>query len=173
MGNLDELLPKQTPTVEAIFAFHKRKGDAETQRGYLGASIVGHECERFLWFVFRGVVREETPGRVYRLFETGDLAEARFVAELRAIGCTVYDRDEKGEQFSVEALGGHLSGHTDGVVVGLPEAPKTPHVLETKTKNAGNFRAVRWPWPRAPGPGLVPAKPFAAPGRTGVLALRR
>lgn len=142
MGDLEALLPKKSPTVEAIYAYHKAKGDAEPQRGYLGASIVGHECDYFLWATFRGAIREDMPGRIYRLLETGDVEEARFVAELRAIGCEVHDRDEKGEQFAVSALGGHFSGHMDGVVTGLLEAPKTPHLLETKTANEKHFSKI-------------------------------
>lgn len=142
MGDIEALLPQDSPTVQAIYAYHKTKGDAEPQRGYLGASIVGHECDRFLWLTFRGAIREDVPGRVYRLFETGDLEEVRFMAELRAIGCEVFDRDDKGEQFEVSALGGHFSGHMDAVATGVIEAPKTPHLVETKTAKEDHFRKI-------------------------------
>lgn len=144
MGDLTGFLPEESETVKAIFAWHKARGDAEPQRGYLGASIVGHECDRFLWLTFRGAVREEVEGRIYRLFETGDLAEERFVRELRAIGCEVIDRDpETGEQHEVSALGGHFSGHMDGAVLGVPEAPKTWHVLEAKTAKDKNWKKLK------------------------------
>jgi hypothetical protein len=74
-----------------------------------------------------------------RLFETGDLEEARLVGELRAIGCTVHDRDEHGNQFEVRDIGGHFSGHMDGCALGVLEAPKTWHVLEFKTHNAKSY----------------------------------
>lgn len=143
MGNLTDLLPKDSPTVEAIYAYHKKKGDAEPQRGYLGASIVGHECDMFLWLTFRGAIREDVSGRVYRLFETGDLEEIRFMKELRAIGCEVFDRDEKGEQFECMALGDHFSGHMDAVATGVIEAPKTPHLVETKTAKDDHFKKIK------------------------------
>lgn len=142
MGNLSYYTPKISPIVEAIYAWHKKMGDAEPERGYLGASIIGHECERFLWYTFRGCVKRDFDGRLYRLFETGNLAEARFVKELRAIGCSVHDVDENGEQFSVSACGGHFSGHMDGCAVGIPEAPETFHVLEFKTHNAKSFEKL-------------------------------
>lgn len=73
----------------------------------------------------------------------GDLAEARFVADLRAIGCTVYEVDENGKQFAIEALGGHFGGHMDGAALGIPEAPKTWHVTEFKTHSAKSFAKLQ------------------------------
>lgn len=144
MGNLSEFVPEQSKTVQEIYAWHKKRGDAEPQRGYLGASIVGHECDRYLWFTFRGLVSPEFSGRLYRLFQTGDLEEARFVAELRGIGCEVIDTDPStGEQLEVNALGGHFSGHMDAAIKGIPEAPKTWHVGEFKTHNAKSFARLK------------------------------
>lgn len=140
MADIAQHLPQESPTVAAIYAAYKRAGDAEPHRGYLGASIIGHSCERYLWYCFRGCCRPEFSGRMYRLFERGDLEEARFSADLRAIGCTVHEVDpDTGKQFEVTALGGHFSGHTDGCALGIPEAPNTWHVLEFKTHNAKSF----------------------------------
>ena len=139
MGNLSTFIAQESKTVEAIYAYHKARGDAEPQRGYLGASIIGHDCERFLWYTFRGLVAREFSGRLYRLFETGDREEFRFTKELKAIGCEVHDVDASGEQFEVTALGGHFSGHMDGCAQGVPEAPKAWHVLEFKTHNDKSY----------------------------------
>ncbi len=140
MKDLKDYLGGDSPTVGDIYDYHKKMGDAESQRGYLGASILGTECKRQLWYQFRNCCAEELTGRKYRLFETGDLAEPRFVKELRAIGCTVHEVDDNGRQFELSALGGHVSGHMDGAVLGLPEAPKTWHVAEFKTHSAKSFR---------------------------------
>ena len=131
-----------TSTVNLIYEHHKKRGDSEPARGYLGASIIGHPCERYLWFLFRQATLPDISGRIYRLFETGDLAEARFTAELRAIGCEVHDCDSQGEQFEITDFGGHFSGHMDGCVLGLPEAPKTWHVPEYKTHNNKSFKKL-------------------------------
>jgi len=144
MGNLFKLIPQTSEVVQKIYDWHKRLGDAEPERGYLGASIIGHECDRFLWYNFRQCVSRDFSGRLYRLFETGDLAEPRFVKELRGIGCTVHEVDaETGKQFEVTALGGHFSGHMDGVGQGIPGAPSTWHVLEFKTHNAKSFAKLQ------------------------------
>ncbi len=139
MGNLSDLAPKETQTVQAIYDYHKKFGDAQPERGYLGASSIGHECSRYLWYQFRNCVKRDFEGRVYRLFETGNLAEPRFVEELKGIGCDVHEVDGHGDQFEVNAFGGHFSGHMDGCAIGIPEAPKTWHVLEFKTHNDKSF----------------------------------
>ncbi|WP_309382040.1 hypothetical protein [Cerasicoccus frondis] len=144
MGNLSQFMPEETETIRRIFDWHKEQGVAEPPRGYLGASIIGHDCDRYLWYCFRQALKPEFSGRLYRLFETGDLEEIRFVKELRAIGCEVHEVDPKtGEQFEVNAINGHFSGHMDGCASGIPEAPKTWHVLEFKTHNAKSFEKLR------------------------------
>ena len=143
MTDITQHLPKQSKTVATIFAKYKEVGDAEPVRDYLGASIIGHPCERYLWYCFRQCCRPKFNGRMYRLFHTGDLAEERFVNDLRMIGCEVYDCDQDGEQFAVSAFRGHFSGHMDGCVLGIPEAPKTWHVLEFKTHNAASFHELK------------------------------
>jgi hypothetical protein len=58
-------------------------------------------------------------------------------------GLTVVDIDhETGKQFKVYSIGGHVRGKLDGKVYGLPEAPKTWHVLECKSHNDKNFKEV-------------------------------
>ena len=144
MANIAQHLPKESPTVTAIYAAYKRAGDSEPRRGYLGASIIGHSCARYLWYTFRACCRPEFTGRMYRLLERGDLEEVRFCKDLRDIGCTVHEIDpDTGKQFEVSALGGHFSGHMDGCAVGIPEAPKTWHVCEFKTHNAKSYAKLQ------------------------------
>jgi len=143
MSNLRKLMPQVSPTVQAIMDRHKILGDTEPHRGYLGASIIGHHCDRYLWYLFHDCLKPDFDGRLYRLFETGDLAEGRFTKELRAIGVTVHEVAENGLQFEVTALGGHFKGHMDGCGLGVLEAPKTWHVLEYKTHNKKSFSDLR------------------------------
>jgi len=140
VGNLEQFLPQQSKTVQAIYDAWKKRGDAEAPRTYLGASSIGHECSRFLWYQFRWCGREEFPGRIYRLFDHGDKEELRMVNDLRDIGCEVHPVDpETGEQFAISFADGHGGGHMDGCALGVLEAPKTWHVVEFKTHNAKSF----------------------------------
>ncbi len=143
MADLTPYLPELSETVEKIYKHYKKTGDTESPRKYLGASIIGHHCERYLWYNFRQTTKPEFDGRMYRLFQTGHLEEARMVEDLLDIGCEVHDIDQDGNQFAISDLGGHFSGHMDGVGLGIPEAPKTWHVLEFKTHNSKSFAKLK------------------------------
>lgn len=132
----------QHQTAAAIFALHEAREAAEAPRQYLGASVIGHPCARYLWLSFRLTHREQFTGRMLRLFERGRREEAFFIDDLRAIGVEVHELAPDGQQFRVEAHGGHFAGHMDGCARGLPEAPVTWHVLEFKTHNAKSFREL-------------------------------
>lgn len=125
-------------TVAAMFAAIDRGADKE-RRAHLGASILGRECRRALWYAFRWCDDQPEGGRIYRLFRRGELEEAQFVADLRAAGVTVHDRDESGQQFRFSDVGGHVGGSMDGAALGLKEAPRTWHVVEMKTHGAKSF----------------------------------
>jgi len=58
-------------------------------RNHLGASELGEECWRKLWYGFRWVKQEIFDGRMLRLFNVGHSAEPRFVQYLRGIGFEV------------------------------------------------------------------------------------
>jgi len=128
------------PTLSAIYAAYEAER-SDGFRDHLGASLIGKSCERALWYDFRWVTLVQFPGRILRLFETGNLEEARLVRNLRMTGATVLEVDpESGRQWRVEAHGGHFGGSLDAVAIGLREAPKTWHVVEFKTHSAKSFR---------------------------------
>lgn len=127
-------------TVEAIYrSYEARRQD---HRPHLGASIIGDPCSRKLWYTFRWALRSRFEGRILRLFETGKLEEGRLIKDLRAIGVEVHQYSEGRKQWTVQACGGHFGGSLDGAALGLPEAPKTWHVLEFKTANDNQFKKL-------------------------------
>lgn len=107
-------------------------------------SELGADCDRALWYRLRWAdANEPTDGRKARLFETGNREEARLVDELKAIGIEVWEVDpDSGKQWPLRGAGDHVRGKADGVVLGLPEAPKTPHLLEIKSHSAKNFATL-------------------------------
>lgn len=139
MTDLSKVLPTKSATVQQIENYWKQRGSSETPRGYLGASAIGKECARSLWYEFRKCSKPSFDGRLYRLFNRGHREEETFCEELRGIGCEVHEFDEDGNQFEVIACDGHFKGHTDGAALGVPEAPKTWHLLEMKTASAKSF----------------------------------
>ena len=128
-------------TVRWIFESYEKARKNE-HRPHLGGSQIGIECSRALWYQFRHCERPQFDGRMLRLFETGDLEENRIVANLRAIGVTVWDRDpETGKQIRFSGCDGHFALSLDGVGEGFPES-KRPHTLEFKTMSDKNFKAM-------------------------------
>lgn len=109
------------------------EGRKSKPRPHMGASLLGHHCDRWLWLNFRWAIQEEFPGRILRLFRRGHKEEDWVISDLRAIGVHVYDT-----QRSV-VLGRHVSGSLDGVVKNLPTAPKSTAILEIKTHAKKSF----------------------------------
>lgn len=111
-------------------------------RSHLGASLIGRECERELWYSFRWVDKASFPGRVLRLFNRGHLEEPRMVALLRLIGCEVYQYTD-GKQFRISDHSGHFGGSLDAVIKGLPECPELYVLGEFKTHGDKSFQKVK------------------------------
>ena len=113
-------------------------------RNHLGASVIGYECARQIWYGFRWFTKPKFPGRVLRLFNRGHLEEARFIACLLTIGVQVYQQDANGHQFRIKAHGGHYGGSGDGVAIGIPDLPPgLPCLTEWKTHNDKSFQKVK------------------------------
>jgi hypothetical protein len=139
-------------TVAAIYrGYEERRG--EELRPHLGASQIGHPCSRALWYGFRWALTKDFDGRMLRLFDTGQREEDRLICDLRHIGVEVHAFDPEGNQWRVSAHGGHFGGSMDGCAVGIPEAPKTWHVLEFKTHNIKSFTDLQ-------AKGVMEAKPM-------------
>lgn len=130
-------------TVRRIYEHYEAEAANAWMRPHLGASEIGHACERALWYSFRWAARKRFNGRMLRLFETGNMEEIRLARELAAIGIEIHTLDvHTGKQIRVSAHGGHFGGSMDGRIRGLVEAPATWHVFEAKTHNAKSWRAV-------------------------------
>jgi PD-(D/E)XK nuclease superfamily len=121
-------------------------------RSHLGASIIGHQCSRYVWMSWRWIRSNSFGGRMLRLLETGQIMEARMADNLRAIGCELHTAGPDGAQFRVRAHGGHFGGGMDGAIRNVPEAPVAWHVWENKTHGDKSFRELV-------AAGVVKAKP--------------
>lgn len=133
------------PTLAAI---HARRVQSNWQgRGstFIGASEAAQECARAVWLNFRWASQVEmASARMLRLFATGDMEEQRILSDLETIpGVTLWRRDpDTGKQFRSE-IAGYIVVKPDAVATGLPDAPKSPHVIECKSANDKNFTAVK------------------------------
>lgn len=112
---------------------HYRATAADWRRDHLGASIIGHECDRWLWLSFRWAASEGIDGRMLRLFRRGEREESWIIDDLKAIGVEAVSLQRR-----VEGLG-HIGGTCDAVVLGVPEDPEQEHVAEFKTFSKKSF----------------------------------
>lgn len=121
-------------------------------RNHLGASLIGRECPRELWYSFHWCVLNRFDGRMLRLFNSGHLMEPKIVASLEMIGCEVYQFDEHGKQFRVTGHRGHFGGSLDAVAIGIPDLPDgVPALCEFKSHGDKSFIKLK-------ADGLVTAK---------------
>jgi len=136
-------LPEQADlTSGAIYKVHTDAA-SDWRRPHLGASQIGKECLRALWYSFRWATPPSFDGRMLRLFNRGDREEAQLVDELTLAGVELHAVDFQGEQYRVSYHGGHFGGSCDGVGIGFPEAPKTWHLFEAKTANDRSWKDLK------------------------------
>lgn len=130
-----EIALSQYTIAELIDKHHETQ--QEPPRSHMGASQLGHPCDRWLWLSFRWAVVESFPGRILRVFRRGQNEEAQIVRDLRAIGIDV---QRTGTQQSRVDFGCHVSGSIDGIAEsGVPFGDGKRHVLEFKTHNSKSF----------------------------------
>ena len=109
-------------------------------RGYLGASIVGHECLRrvqYDWFC-----DPVHPARTYEIFERGHYFEQRSRRHLADAGF----RFAPAQALAFSAAGGLLRGHADGIIIAGPDLPGLyliyPLIWEHKALGAKGWRRL-------------------------------
>jgi len=127
-------------TAEAVVRWREKQ--SQEVREHLGASLIGHPCDRHLWYTFRWAATPTWEGRMLRLFDRGKREEAVVVEELRGAGVELYVR-ETDRQIECRDPSGHFGGSVDGVGRGFPEAPKSWAILEVKTHNGKSFTELR------------------------------
>lgn len=148
------------PNLEALAAEYQRRFDlacvAEQEpefRNHLGASAIGQECTRAIWYGFRWIAKvharqaikklkeagyvgenleDAAKGCAARIFSTGHNEEPHFYRRLEAAGFQFEAKQEK-----LKLFGGHYGGTNDGRIY-LPELEASA-ILELKTMNLDNF----------------------------------
>jgi len=114
------------------------------ERYYLGMSGVGHECERKIFYDFRNVSTNDFGINGVLATQDGHIQEQLFIDRIRFFMPEIeLITEQRGGQIAVSDCGGHFSGHLDGVICGIFEAPKTWHVWEHKAVNETKFNKLK------------------------------
>jgi len=124
---------------EAIDDGLRRKRDNQPRRDYLGASSVGHDCERQLEFELAGALKErdfEAP--TLRKFDIGHTLEELARGWLIDAGFDLLQWTKKGEPIRFVQLNGRFKGHVDGVVFNGPSIPGLVYPALWEHKGVGN-----------------------------------
>lgn len=116
-------------------ACQRREAATRGLHRWLGASLVGHGCTRFIALSFRAAFDPDFSGRILRVFENGNRAEDRIIADLEAAGIVVHSR-----QKMCDLEGG--KGHVGVTLDGIAEEDGENFVLEMKTADAKSWRDI-------------------------------
>lgn len=135
-------LPDRDPLLEAIDAEMERRADTEP-RSYLGASAIGHACERKLWLDFHWASKRSIPAKGLRAIDDGHRGEEVIAERIRMVPGVKLVTHVDGKQIGFHDIGGHFRGNADGIIEGLPQAPATRHVWECKIANEKKFEKLR------------------------------
>ena len=139
----------------------------EPIRNYLGASQIGEECLRKLYYSYSHTPVDpgrELTARAIRIFDTGhagedaaalamgadDIPQEEFfktcaVRWMNDAGFKLVTRDKHGKQFGFMALDGRFGGHLDGVIISTPFPDEIPRYsgFEHKALNAKNWSKIK------------------------------
>lgn len=112
-------------------------------RMHLGASEIGTECVRALWYGFRWSSNFNHSNKLLRLFNRGHREEINFEEILTKAGCTLFTKDSTtGEQFTISDFDGHFGGSLDGVITGIADLPNEWCISEFKTSGDKAFKKL-------------------------------
>ena len=127
------------PTIAAMKKAIKENQDRR-KRDYLGASLIGNPCSRQIWYTYNGYPRKDFEPETLLRFEDGHRSEELTAQRLRMVkGIELHTHKPDGTQYGFVDLGGKFKGHVDGLIRGLLDAPKTPHVWENKSCGQKKF----------------------------------
>jgi CRISPR/Cas system-associated exonuclease Cas4 (RecB family) len=114
--------------------FSELLAEKQSPRGYIGCSIIGHSCERYIWLNKYGAPLEnELPWGLSRTFKRGKIEEERL---MEAFADGRHDWRVVKQEMPLQERS--LKGRLDALVE-HPDHP--PFVLEIKTMNEKNYKA--------------------------------
>ena len=133
----------EDPLLDQVRAYLEREKSKEPRRSYLGASSLGHSCERAVWYGFhKPEIASPMKANGILAVNDGHRSEALMTELLRAMpGIELQTDNGQGHQIGFSDFGGKFAGHVDGIIKGIPLAPVTKHCWEHKSAGQKRFDA--------------------------------
>jgi hypothetical protein len=124
-----------------VLGYYANQAETKT-RGYIGASILGHGCERRIWLDWQGSkpTVKTTPIEILKTgsreekFDRGRHEEERLIKALQGAGYLVIDR-----QGAFSVMDGNFQGHIDGIIL---DQAGNKYILEIKSTQEKYFKAL-------------------------------
>ena len=114
------------------------QAEEEKARRYIGASVVGNDCNAYLQLSLRGFPNDPAMPRLKRIFKAGHEIEEWVVADMRQAGVQISEIDEEtGKQFRREWLGGHVVCNADGRI---DDPEQGEAIVEIKSMNDASHK---------------------------------
>lgn len=104
-----------------------KEDSKQEKREYLGASLAGSDCNRYIWLKFRYALKEKFNEKYARVFRRGNAFEKEFISKIPKI----FDAWD----YQVEFQDGWIKGHADAMV----KIKDKDYLIEIKTANQSNF----------------------------------
>jgi hypothetical protein len=131
--------------IESIYKNIEIDDAKQPHRGYIGASSIGDECELKLWMQYKKPeLKKQKPATTIMAANDGHRSEDLVASLIRQspYNIELTTHDSNGKQLGFSDLEGNYKGHWDGLILGIPQAPKTTHVWEHKAKNQKYYDAL-------------------------------
>lgn len=151
-------LPASDPTLDEIHRLYLLKVQRQNEerrlrkaallpdQRYIGASKIGHECARHIYFDMIGAP-QDPPHAVWGdsgllAAEDGHRSEPIMAERLRMVaGIELHTHQPNGQQWGFDW--GFMKGNYDGVIKGIIQAPLTFHIWDHKRANQKKFDKLR------------------------------
>lgn len=130
--------------IESIYKNIEDEAAKEKPRNYIGASSIGDECELKLWMQYRHAhLKKTSRAELIMAANDGHRSEDLVAGLIRQVpGVELITHDANGKQLGFSDLDGNFKGHWDGLIAGIPQAPKALHIWEHKSKNQKFYDAL-------------------------------
>lgn len=117
---------------------NKRKVLRETPRNYIGASLIGSECLRQIWYDFKGAPSEPIDAKLQRTFDVGKKLEDLVLDWLEDAGLPIVRPNKVNNYLGfVSSDLSYFKGHADALLL------KPRAVIEIKTAKDSRFRLLK------------------------------